>query len=125
MSTAAKVKSIAIINSKAPFSSSHGKDALDAALIYGSYEQNVSLFFQGDGIWQLIAVQTPELISNKDYLKTFSAFNFYDIEHIYVCQQSLKERGLFEPTFHINNVLQLTPSQFAEKLQLQDIILRF
>jgi tRNA 2-thiouridine synthesizing protein C len=37
---------LAIINSKAPYSSYFGKDALDVALIFGSYEQKVSLFFK-------------------------------------------------------------------------------
>ncbi|MFQ3209639.1 MAG: tRNA 2-thiouridine synthesizing protein C, partial [Colwellia sp.] len=92
---------LAIINSKAPFSSNHGKDALDVALMFGSFEQKVSLFFQGDGVYQLMANQDGRLVSIKDYLKTFSAFEFYDIEDIYVCQQSLVSRQLNE-IFHIN-----------------------
>ena len=42
-------KSIAIVNTQAPFSSATGKEALDAALIFGSFEQAISLFFIGDG----------------------------------------------------------------------------
>ena len=91
---------LAIINSKAPFSSAYGKDALDIALIFGSFEQKVSLFFQGDGVYQLIDNQDGSLLSIKDYLKTFAAFEFYDIEDIYVCHQSLANRELDE-SFHI------------------------
>ncbi len=39
------IKSLAILNSKAPYGSSAGKDALDIALVFGSFEQPVSLFF--------------------------------------------------------------------------------
>lgn len=85
---------IAIINSRAPFSSSHAKDALDIALLFGSYEQNVSLFFLGDGVFQLTEQQLPELISQKDFIKTFSALPFYDIENIYVSSECLAERNL-------------------------------
>jgi|TARA_B110000116_G_scaffold267640_1_gene280265 tRNA 2-thiouridine synthesizing protein C len=115
---------LAIINSKAPFSSNYGKDALDVALIFGSFEQKVSLFFQGDGVYQLMANQDGRLVSIKDYLKTFSAFEFYDIEDIYVCQQSLVNRQLNE-TFHINDVQVLTSIEFSKALNRHQHVLRF
>ncbi len=116
--------SLAIINSKAPFSSNDGKDALDVALIFGAFEQKVSLFFQGDGVYQLIANQDGTLVSIKDYLKTFSAFEFYDIEDIYVCQQSLVNRQLDE-TFHIEDVKVLASAEFALALNRHQHVLRF
>ena len=115
---------LAIINSKAPFSSNYGKDALDVALIFGSFEQKVSLFFQGDGVYQLMAGQDGSLVSIKDYLKTFSAFEFYDIENIYVCQQSLANRQLDE-TFHISGVQVLASIEFGVALNSHQHVLRF
>jgi tRNA 2-thiouridine synthesizing protein C len=115
---------LAIINSKAPFSSTYGKDALDIALIFGSFEQKVSLFFQGDGVYQLIDNQDGTLLSIKDYLKTFSAFEFYDIEDIYVCQQSLSNRQLGED-FHISDVQVLPSIEFGAALNRHQHILRF
>lgn len=115
---------IAILNAKAPYSSYSGKDALDIALIFGSFEQPISLFFQGDGVWQLIPSQDGSIISMKDYLKTFAAFEFYDIEDVFVCQASLKERCLTEH-FHIEDVQVLKPQAFAEKLTTHQTILRF
>ena len=118
-------KSVAIINSKAPYSSSMGKDALDVALIFGSYEQDVSLFFHGDGVYQLIGKQNSMLIQLKDYLKTFSAFEFYDLETIYVCQKSLEDRCLTDRNFHIDNAVVLNTKAFSEKLHQHNIIFRF
>ncbi|MGL1957469.1 MAG: sulfurtransferase complex subunit TusC [Colwellia sp.] len=120
----ATLNDIAIINSKAPFASANGKDALDIALIFGSFEQKVSLFFQGDGVFQLISGQDGTKISVKDYLKTFSAFEFYDLERVYVCQQSLIERNL-AADFHIEQVQVLSIQVFAEKLAAHKTILRF
>jgi len=117
-------KTLALINSKAPFANTHGKDSLDVALIFASFEQVVSLFFQGDGVYQLIDQQDGSLISVKDYLKTFSAFEFYDIEDIYVCQQSLVERKLSN-SFHIENVQVLTAKDFALQLSQHKHVLRF
>ena len=117
-------KTLAILNAKAPYASSAGKDALDIALIFGSFEQTVSLFFQGDGVWQLIQGQDGSIVSIKDYLKTFAAFEFYDIEDIYVCQLSLETRNL-PAKFHIEEVQVLNQQAFAHKLTSHDTILRF
>jgi len=118
------LKTLAILNAKAPYASSAGKDALDIAMIFGSFEQAVSLFFQGDGVWQLIQGQDGSIISVKDYLKTFAAFEFYDIEDIYVCQASLEARNL-PVKFHIEEVQVLNPQAFAQKLTSHQAILRF
>jgi len=117
-------KTFAILNAKAPYSSCAGKDALDIALIFGSFEQPVSLFFQGDGVWQLISGQDGALLSVKDYLKTFAAFEFYDIEEVYVCETSLAARNL-SLNFHIESVQVLKQSQFADKLASHQTVLRF
>ncbi len=116
--------SLAIINSKAPYSNTAGKDALDIALIFGSFEQAISLFFQGDGVWQLIPAQDGASIFVNDYLKTFAAFEFYDIEGVYVCQKSLQDRNLNED-FHIKGVQLLKQTDFAKKLAEHPHILRF
>lgn len=117
-------KSIAILNCSAPFSKPSGKDALDVALIFGAYEQPTSLFFQGDGVWQLVNKQRPEQISMKNYLKTFSAFEFYDIDKVYVCQDSLNQRALTSD-FHIEDVSIVTADKFSKLLHQHHIIFRF
>jgi tRNA 2-thiouridine synthesizing protein C len=117
-------KSVAIINTQAPFSSAAGKEALDAALIFGSYEQAISLFFMADGVFQLIGDQNATAIETKDYLKTFSALPFYDIENIYVCQQSLTERNL-STNFHLDNVQVLSNDDFSQRLHQHNVIYRF
>ncbi|NQZ88029.1 MAG: sulfurtransferase complex subunit TusC [Saccharospirillaceae bacterium] len=117
-------KSVAILNASPPLSKANAKDSLDVALIFGSYEQAVSLYFQGDGVYQLIAEQQPELIQQKDFLKTFAALEFYDIENIYVCHHSLNQRGLAEK-FSIENVQVLNQDDFAISLHQHQTILRF
>ncbi len=119
-----KRKTVAILNNSAPFATANGKDALDIALIFGSYEQDTSLFFQGEGVWQLVNQQTPDKISMKDYLKTFSALEFYDIENIFVCADSLAQRELIVD-FHIKNVTVLSTSEFSKELHLRQILFRF
>jgi|TARA_B110000438_G_C15807084_1_gene647905 tRNA 2-thiouridine synthesizing protein C len=117
-------KTIAIINTQAPFSTAVGKEALDAALIFGSYEQATSLFFLGDGVFQVIGDQNASAIEIKDYLKTFSALEFYDIENIYVCKTSLQERNLSE-NFHMSNIQVLSNKDFSQRLHQHNVIYRF
>jgi len=117
-------KSVAIINASAPFSQANAKDSLDVALIFGAYEQTVSLYFQGDGVYQLIAEQQPESIQQKDFLKTFAALEFYDIDNIYICQNSLEQRNL-PAKFCIDNVQVLDCDEFGMSLLQHQTILRF
>lgn len=124
VNTELKEQGLGILNTTAPFSSIAGKEALDIALIFGSFEQAVSLFFQGDGVYQLIGNQQAEKISTKNYLKTFSAFEFYDIDTVYVCKNSLIKRNLAND-FHIENVTLLSKDEFAIRLKQHQHILRF
>ena len=117
-------KSIAILNTKAPFAQSNAKESMDVALIFGSYEQNTHLFFQGDGVYQLLTKQRPSNISIKDFLKTFSAFEFYDLNNIFVCQRSLTERKILAD-FHINNVQVLNNEDFTAALHQHPVIFNF
>jgi tRNA 2-thiouridine synthesizing protein C len=123
-SSATKKTTIAVLNSHSSFDLSYGKEALDVALIFGSYEQDVSLFFQGEGVRQLVNNQKAVCISSKDYLATFSALPFYDVENIYVCSASLEQRALTHH-FHVDNVMLLTPEAFSKKLRQHQVLLRF
>jgi len=116
-------KNIAIINSSSTINNA-SKEALDAALIYGSYEQNIALFFQGEGVRQLIKNQNTEAVRVKNFLKTMAAFELYDIENIYLCKKSLIERGL-EEDFHVKNIQVLNVNEFLNKLHHHHVILRF
>lgn len=84
----------AIVNQSAPYGSAKGLESLDMALALSNFGQTVSLFFVDDGVWQLVNQQTPENINAKAYFKTFAALEFYDIENVYVCENSLQQRNL-------------------------------
>jgi tRNA 2-thiouridine synthesizing protein C len=117
-------KSVAILNASTALSKPNAKDSLDVALIFGSYEQTVSLYFQGDGVYQLIAGQKPELVEQKDFLKTFAALEFYDIDNIYVCKHSLDQRSISN-NFSIENIQVLNRDDFSISLHQHQTILRF
>jgi tRNA 2-thiouridine synthesizing protein C len=88
------MKKIAIINTSASFNGPAPRESLDLALIFGAFEQQVTVFFVDDGVYQLIGQQQPELIGRKDYLSTMKALEIYDIEHIVGCEDDMLERGV-------------------------------
>jgi len=88
------VKNILIIHTQSGLNNLQGKEALDLSLIFGAYEQNVSVLFYQQGVTQTLAQQTPELINQKDYLSTIKALGIYDIDNVFACQSSLQQFGL-------------------------------
>ena len=52
------------------------------------------LFLIGDGVLQLLKEQQPAAILQRHYAPTFKMLELYDIEEVYVCADSLAERGV-------------------------------
>lgn len=113
----------AIINTATTLDSVKGKEALDLALMLASFEFEVSLFFIEDGVYQTLA-QQPELVGGKDYPASFKALSFYDIEDIYVCSDSLAERGLEEKA-NIPQQQIIPATEIAKCIEQHDICMRF
>ena len=83
-----------ILVTHSPFGQSHGREAIDLALLLGSFEQEVDVIFQHDGVFHLLRNQEPSLIETKDYTAVLKALHFYDINTIYACEKSLEKRQI-------------------------------
>ncbi|WP_372873040.1 sulfurtransferase complex subunit TusC [Shewanella sp.] len=91
------MKKLCVVFSTAPHGNAAGREALDFAMLAASYDLETSLLFTDEGVLHLISNQKPESIGGRDYIATFGALEFYDIENLYVCEESLKEFAL-EPS---------------------------
>ncbi|MDH5355291.1 MAG: sulfurtransferase complex subunit TusC [Gammaproteobacteria bacterium] len=87
-------KTFVYINRKAPYGTVYALESLEVVLIGAAFEQNVKLVFMDDGVFQLTNAQDPEGIGMKNFSKTYAALGDYDINQIYIDQQSLDDRGL-------------------------------
>ncbi len=87
-------KTFVYINRKAPYGSIYALESLEVVLIGAAFEQNVKLVFMDDGVFQLTNNQDPESIGMKNFSKTYAALGDYDVNQIYIDQQSLEQRGL-------------------------------
>jgi tRNA 2-thiouridine synthesizing protein C len=77
-----------------PYGSALAQEMLDAMLVAGVFEQDVSVLFCGDGVYQLLDTQQGDLIGTRDIGKALTALPAYDVEQIYVAADALGARGL-------------------------------
>ena len=78
---------------EAPYSNSAGLEALDAVLIGAAFEQDVSVLFIHNGVFQLNQNQSPNE-GVKQFTKTYKALEDFGVDNIYVDRQSMASRGL-------------------------------
>ena len=96
-------KKLLYVNRKAPHGSIYALESLEVVLIGAAFEQDVSLAFIDDGVYQLMLNQDPSGIGVKNFSSTYKALGDYDINQIYVEKESLELRGLSK-----ENLLPLT-----------------
>jgi len=79
---------------QAPYSSAAGQEALDAAIVGATFEQEISLLFLHNGVFQLKQGQDASGSELKQYTKAYAALSDFGIENVYVHDLSLLARGL-------------------------------
>ena len=99
----AATKKLLYVNRKAPHGSIYALESLEVVLIGAAFEQDVSLAFIDDGVYQLMLNQDTSGIGVKNFSSTYKALGDYDINQIYVEKESLELRGLSK-----ENLLPLT-----------------
>jgi len=87
-------KKLLFISRHAPYGSSLAKEALDAILAASAYDQELSLLFMDDGVFQLLQAQEPKEIAQKSFAAMLPALSLYDINDVYVHKESLKARQI-------------------------------
>ncbi len=91
-----EVKKFLYVNRKAPYGTIYALESLEVVLIGAAFDQDVSLAFLDDGVFQLTKNQNTETIGVKNFSPTFRALGDYDVTKLFVEQESLAERGLSE-----------------------------
>jgi tRNA 2-thiouridine synthesizing protein C len=89
-----ETKKFLFINRKAPYGTIYAWESLEVVLISAAFEQDVSLAFMDDGVYQLVKGQETSGIGMKNFSPTYAALGDYEITKIYVEKESLEERGL-------------------------------
>lgn len=88
------VKKFLYVNRRAPYGTIYALESLEVVLIGAAFDQDVSLAFLDDGVFQLTKGQNTDGIGVKNFSPTFRALGDYDVTKLYVERESLEERGL-------------------------------
>jgi len=107
-------KKFMFVNRKAPYGTIYALEALEVVLISAAFEQDVSLAFLDDGVYQLMKGQNTKEIGMKNFSPTYKALGDYEVKKLYVEQESLDERGL-KPEDLMEITYEDEDEDFAEK----------
>ena len=126
------------VNRNAPHGTIYAHEGLEVVLVSAAFDQEVSMAFVGDGVFQLKADQDTTAIGTKNFSSAYRALGDYDVTRIYVEVESLGERGLtlddlmpltyedehdnYEEKSSIRLVSRVSLGQLLEE---QDVILNF
>ena len=116
------VKKFMYVNRRAPYGTIFALECLEVVLISAAFEQDVSLVFLDDGVFQLKKNQDTTGIGMKNFSNTYRALDDYDVEKIYVEKESLDARGLTSDDLIIP-VEVLSSKEMREKMAQQDVVI--
>jgi tRNA 2-thiouridine synthesizing protein C len=88
------IKKFMYVNRKAPYGTIYAWESLEVVLIGAAFEQDVSMAFIDDGVYQLVKGQNTKELGIKNFSPTYTALGDYDVKKIYVEKESLEARGL-------------------------------
>ena len=112
------------VNRRAPYGTIYALESLEVVLIGAAFDQDVSLAFLGDGVYQLAKGQDTKALAVKNFSPTYRALEDYDITKVYVEKEALVSRGLTEADLVIP-VEAVTAQRMTEIMEGQDVILSF
>ncbi len=131
-------KKFLYVNRKAPHGSIYALESLEVVLIAAAFEQDVSLAFVDDGVYQLLQNQDTGKLGSKNFSPTYKALGDYDVSKIYVDQESLEQRGLNKQDLmplvyededddwaEKDSIHVVSSTELAEIIEQQDVILNF
>ena len=116
------IKRFMFVNRKAPYGTVYALESLETVLISAAFDQDVSVVFLDDGVFQLKKGQDTACINMKNFSPTFRALDGYDVEKLYVEKESLEARGLTEDDLVVDVEI-LSTEELREIMAAQDVVI--
>ena len=118
------VKKFMFVNRKAPYGTIYALEGLEVVLISAAFDQDVSLAFVDDGVFQLVKGQKTDGVEMKNFSPTYRALEGYDIEKLYVERESMEARGLSEDDLLVD-VQIMSAAEMGDMMAKQDVVISF
>jgi tRNA 2-thiouridine synthesizing protein C len=133
-----EVKKFMYLNRRAPYGTIYAWESLEVVLIGAAFDQEVSLMFVDDGVYQLVKGSKPADIEMKNFTPTYRTLGDYGVRHMYVDQASLEARGLtqddlievawedWETEEEVDNIVEVMDAgKLADLLDESDVVFSF
>ena len=126
-----ETKKFLYINRKAPYGTIYAWESLEVVLIGAAFEQDVSLAFLDDGVFQLTRGQDTKGVGMKNFSPTYRTLGDYGVRHMYVDKASLEARGLtqddlievawedFETEEEVDNIVEAVDADQVKQLMAE------
>jgi len=118
------IKKFMFVNRKAPYGTIYALEGLEVVLISAAFEQDVSMAFVDDGVYELKKGQDTKALGQKNFSPTYRALEGYDIEKLYVERESMEARGLSEADLLVD-VQVVSAAEMADLMAGQDVLISF
>jgi len=116
------VRKFMFVNRRAPYGTIYALEGLEMVLITGAFDQDVTVVFMDDGVFQIVKGQDTKAVNMKNFSATYRALEGYDIDKLYVEKESIEARGLAIDDFVVP-VKVLDAAQLAGLMAEQDVII--
>tara|TARA_Y100001935_G_scaffold205813_1_gene174803 strand:+ start:13601 stop:14008 length:408 start_codon:yes stop_codon:yes gene_type:complete len=134
----AEIKKFMYLNRRAPYGTIYAWESLEVVLIGAAFDQEVSLMFVDDGVYQIVKGSDTSESDMKNFMPTYRTLGDYGVRHMFVDQASLDARGLtkddliqvewedWETEEEIDNIVEAVDSQrFKELMSQSDVVFSF
>ena len=132
------VKKFMYLNRRAPYGTIYAWESLEVVLIGAAFDQEVSLLFVDDGVYQLVKGSDTSESDMKNFMPTYRTLGDYGVRHLFVDKASLEARGLtqddlievawedWETEEEVDNIVEVVESgQATELLADSDVVFSF
>ena len=116
------VKRFLFVNRKAPYGTVYALESLEVVLISAAFDQDVSLVFMDDGVFQIVKEQDTESIGMKNFSRTYRALDGYEVKKLYVEKESLDARGLTKDDLLVDVEI-LNSQELGDIMATQDVVI--
>ena len=118
------IKKFMYVNRRAPHGTIYAQESLEVVLVGAAFDQDVSIVFMDDGVYQILKDQDTSAIGTKNFSKTFRALEMYDVDKLYVEKESMQARGISEDDLNVPVEVK-SSEEIGRLMEQHDVILSF
>ena len=124
MADAGSIRKFMFVNRRAPHGTVYALEGLEVVLISAAFDQDVSLAFLDDGVYQLLKGQDTKAIETKNFSPAYRALEDYDVDKLFVERESLEARGLAATDLLVDAKV-VPRAQMAALMDSSDVLISF